>query len=74
MISSFQVFSGTSLAVLQGSEHMMMSASSGEYTLFVMAQNVCRSLRLPGNEGKDLSNNSVHVASDNSQPAPKQER
>jgi hypothetical protein len=40
MISPFHVFNGTSLAELQVSEHMMMSATSGELTLFVMAQNI----------------------------------
>jgi hypothetical protein len=36
MISPFHVFNGTSLAELQVSEHMMMSATSGD----VMAQNI----------------------------------
>jgi hypothetical protein len=52
MISSFQVERAPSLAELQVSGHMMMSATSGKLTLFFMAQNVCRSLQLPGTEGK----------------------
>jgi membrane glycosyltransferase len=44
MISPFHVFNGTSQAELQVSKHMMMSATSGELTLFVMPQNICRKL------------------------------
>jgi hypothetical protein len=44
MINPFHVFNGTSLAELQFSEHMMMSATSGKLTLFVMAQNIFRKL------------------------------
>jgi hypothetical protein len=44
MISPFHVFNGTSPAELQVSEHMMISATSGELTLFVMAKNICRKL------------------------------
>jgi hypothetical protein len=51
-ISSFQVLSGTSLAELQVRRHMMMSETSGKLTLLLMAQHFCRSLQLPGTEGK----------------------
>jgi hypothetical protein len=44
MISPFHVFNDTSLAELQVSEHMMMSATTGKLTLFVMAQNICKKL------------------------------
>jgi hypothetical protein len=74
MISPFQVFSVISPAELQVIKHMMMSATSSELTLFVMPQNVYRSLQLLSLKAKTISNKSVHIASDNSQPAPKEER
>jgi poly(3-hydroxyalkanoate) synthetase len=51
----------------------MMSATSGKLTLFVMAQDVCRSLQLLSLKAKTISNKSVHVATTLNQPQNKKD-